>query len=161
MIPYSLAAAGRFTTATGRTGSAPSAPIERSRGLAYHGGMPRIRRDIPAVKIEYLCDRCERGVYRLIGKRPVDSDYVYRWQHRCSHCGDLAAFSLPYPRIEVDGKLASREFVLRDALPPPSGPRSAGFSVESADIRGTPGSDRSGPDSSAVLGPGSGRDRRS
>ena len=91
--------------------------------------MPRIRREIPAVKIEYLCDRCERGVFRLVSKQPIASDYVHKWQHRCSHCGDLADFTLPYPLIEVDGKPVSHLFIQKDALPSPSGPGSRAFSV--------------------------------
>ncbi len=91
--------------------------------------MPRIRRDIPAVKIEYLCDRCERGVFRLVGKQPIASDYVHKWQHRCTHCGDLADFTVPYPLIEVDGKPVSHLFIQKDALPSPSGPSSRVFSV--------------------------------
>ena len=91
--------------------------------------MPRIRREIPAVKIEYLCDRCERGVYRLVGKQPITSDYVHKWQHRCTHCGDLADFTVPYPLLEVDGKPVSHLFIQRDALPSPAGPSSRAFSV--------------------------------
>ena len=91
--------------------------------------MPRIRREIAAVKIEYLCDRCERGVYRLVSKRPMTSDYVHKWQHRCTHCGDLADFTVPYPLLEVDGKPVSRLFMQKDALPAPSGPSSRVFSV--------------------------------
>ena len=91
--------------------------------------MPRIRREIPAVKIEYVCDRCERGVYRLISKRPVTSDYIHKWQHRCTHCDDLADFTVPYPLIEVDGKLTSKVFIQREALPVPEGPNANGFSV--------------------------------
>ena len=91
--------------------------------------MPRIRRDIAAVKIEYLCDRCERGVYRLVCKRPVTSNYVHKWQHRCTHCGDLAEFTVPYPLLEVDGKPVSHLFIQRDALPSPAGPSSRAFSV--------------------------------
>ena len=97
--------------------------------------MPRIRREIPAVKIEYLCDRCERGVYRLVSKKPVSTKYVHRWQHRCTHCGDLADFALPYPLIEIDGKPVSRLFVQRDALPTPGGPSSQAFSVHSGEIQ--------------------------
>ncbi len=96
----------------------------------YYRGMPRIRREVPAVKIEYVCDRCERGVYRLIAKKPVTTRYVNKWQHRCSHCGDLADFTLPYPLIEVDGKTVSRVFVQRDAMPTPTGPSSSSFGVD-------------------------------
>jgi hypothetical protein len=66
--------------------------------------MPRIRREIPAVKIEYGCEWCERGVYRLVSKQPVSTNYVLKGQHRCTTCGDLADFTVPYPLIEVDGK---------------------------------------------------------
>lgn len=91
--------------------------------------MPRVRREITAVKIEYVCDRCELGVYRLVSKRPIDSNYVYKWQHRCTHCGDLADFALPYPLIEVDGKPVSRMFLQWEAMPAPGGPGSQVFSV--------------------------------
>jgi len=91
--------------------------------------MPRVRREIPAVKIEYVCDRCERGVYRLVSKQPVTSDYIHKWQHRCTHCAALADFAVPYPLIEVDGHPASRVFIQREALPAPSGPGSRAFCV--------------------------------
>ena len=91
--------------------------------------MPRIRREIPAVKIEYLCDRCERGVYRLVDKKPVTTNYVHKWRHRCSYCSDLADFTLPYPLIEVDNRAVSHLFVQRETLPPPSGPSSQAFRV--------------------------------
>ena len=92
--------------------------------------MPRIRRQITAVKIEYVCDRCEQGVYRLVSKRPITSAYIHKWQHRCTHCSNLADFTVPYPLIEVDGKPVSRLFVQREALPTPTGPSSQAFSVE-------------------------------
>ena len=66
--------------------------------------MPRIRREIPAVKIEYVCDRCERGIYRLVSKKPTTTNYIHKWQHKCTHCGDQADFAVPYPLIEVDGR---------------------------------------------------------
>ncbi len=91
--------------------------------------MPRIHREIPAVKIEYVCDRCERGVYRLVSKRPVSTNHVHGWQPRCTHYGDLVDFAAPYPLIEVDGKLASRLFIQREALPTPTGPSSLALSV--------------------------------
>ena len=91
--------------------------------------MPRVRREIPAVKIEYVCDRCERGVYRLVSKKPVSTHYVHRWQHRCSHCGSLADFAVPYPLIEIDGQPVSRIFVQKESLPKPSGPSSRTFEV--------------------------------
>ena len=91
--------------------------------------MPRIRRDIPAVKIEYVCDRCERGVYRLISKKPVTSNYVHKWQHRCSDCGDIADFTVPYPLVEVDGQMVSKVFVQKEAMPAPTGPSSQAFSL--------------------------------
>ena len=95
----------------------------------YYRYMPRIRREVPAVKIEYVCDRCERGVYRLVGKKPITIRYANKWQHRCTHCGDLAEFTLPYPLIEVDGKTVSRLFVQHEALPTPAGPSSSSFAV--------------------------------
>ena len=98
--------------------------------LAYYRHMPRIRRDIPAVKIEYVCDRCERGVYRLIHKQPVSTSYVLKWQHRCTHCGDLADFTVPYPLVEVDGRTVSRLFVQQEALPTATGPSSSAFRIE-------------------------------
>ena len=85
--------------------------------------MPRVRREITAVKIEYVCDRCQRGVYRLVSKRPVDTNYVHKWLHRCTHCEDLADFAVPYPLIEVDGKPVSRVFVQWEAMPTPGGPK--------------------------------------
>jgi hypothetical protein len=103
--------------------------IEPAASLTYDWHMPRIRREIPAVKIEYVCDRCERGIYRLVSMKPVTLNYVHKWQHRCTHCGDLADFTLPYPLIEVDGKPVSRAFILREALPTPRGPSSQAFSV--------------------------------
>jgi len=92
--------------------------------------MPQIHREISAVKIEYVCDRCERGVYRLISTKPVTSNYLHRWQHRCTNCSDLADFSLPYPLIEVNGKPVSRLFIQREALPTPRSPSSQAFCVE-------------------------------
>ena len=59
--------------------------------------MPRIGREIPAVKIEFVCERCERGVYRLVSKQPVSTNCVLKWQHRCTSCGDLADFTVPLP----------------------------------------------------------------
>lgn len=103
--------------------------IERGGSLPYHPCMPRVHRDIPAVKIEYVCDRCERGVYRLVSNKPITSNYIHKWQHRCSHCGDLVDFTVPYPLIEVEGKQVSRVFIQRDALPPPGGPGSGVFRV--------------------------------
>ena len=91
--------------------------------------MPRVHREIPAVKIEYVCDRCERGVYRLVCKKPINTNYIHKWQHRCTHCGDLADFTVPYPLIEVRGRLVNREFIQRDSLPSPGGPGSGGFSI--------------------------------
>jgi len=103
--------------------------IEHGPGLPYHRIMPQIRREIPVIKSEYVCDRCERGVYRLISKNPITSDYIHKWQHRCTHCGDLADFTVPYPLIEVDGKPVSRVFIHREALPTPSGLGSQAFCV--------------------------------
>ena len=91
--------------------------------------MPRLHRDIAARQIEYLCDRCERGLYRLVSKTPITSNYVHKWQHRCSHCGDLAEFTLPYPLIQVEGRMVSHLFIQRDALPPPAGPVASGFNI--------------------------------
>ena len=93
--------------------------------------MPRIYRDIAACRIDYLCDRCERGLYRLISKTPVSRNYVHKWQHRCTHCGNLAEFTLPYPLLEVQGKTISHLFIQRDALPPPTGPAASGFRIAS------------------------------
>jgi hypothetical protein len=89
--------------------------IEPPASLFYYQNMPRIRRQIPAVKIEYVCDRCEQGIYRLVSKRPITSAYIHKWQHRCTHCGDLADFTVPYPLIEVDGKPVSHLFVQQEA----------------------------------------------
>jgi hypothetical protein len=104
--------------------------IEPPASLFYYQNMPRIRRQIPAVKIEYVCDRCEQGIYRLVSKRPITTSYVHKWQHRCTNCGDLADFTVPYPLIEVGGNPVSHLFVQREALPTPTGPRSQAFSVE-------------------------------
>ena len=91
--------------------------------------MPRIKRNIPAVKIEYVCDRCERGVYRLISMQPITRSYIHKWQHRCTHCGDLADFTVPYPVIEIEISPASRLFIQRETLPAPDGPGSRTFSI--------------------------------
>ena len=91
--------------------------------------MPRIHRDIAATRIEYVCDRCERGLYRLVSKTPVSADYVHKWQHRCTHCGDLAEFTLPYPLLRVNGQTVSHLFIQRDALPAPAGPGTTGFAI--------------------------------
>ena len=91
--------------------------------------MPRIRREIPAVKIEYVCDRYEQGVYRLVSEQPT-TDYVLKWQHRCTHRDDLEEFTVPYPLIEVEGKLVSQVFIQKEALPKPTGPCFGAFSVE-------------------------------
>ena len=104
--------------------------VERATSLTYHQSMPRIRHEIPAVKIEYVCDRCERGIYRLVSKKPITTNYIHKWQHRCTHCGGLADFAVPYPLIEVDGRPVSRVFIQREALPTPSGPSSQAFSVQ-------------------------------
>ena len=83
-----------------------------------------------AVKIEYVCDRCEHGIYRHVSKKPITTNYIHKSQHRCTHCGDLADFAVPYLLIEVDGKPVSRVFIQREALPTPSGPGSQAFSVD-------------------------------
>ena len=88
--------------------------------------MLRIRREIPAAKIEYVCDRCERGVHRLVSKKPITTDYVHKWQHR----GDPADFAVPYPLIEVDGKPVSRGFIQRETLLSPSDPSFQSFSIQ-------------------------------
>jgi hypothetical protein len=59
----------------------------------------------------------------------ITTNYIHKWQHRCTHCGDLADFAVPYPLIEVDGRPANRVFIQREALPTPSGPSSQAFSV--------------------------------
>ena len=104
--------------------------IEPPTSLIYYQIMPRIHHEIPAVKIDYVCDRCEHGIYRLVSKKPTTTDYIHMWQHRCTHCGDLADFAVPYPLIEVDGGPVSRVFIQREALPAPSGPSSQAFSVQ-------------------------------
>ena len=85
------------------------------------------------MKIEYVCDRCERGVYRLVSKKPVTSDYIHKWQHRCTYCDDPADFAVPYPLIEVDGRPVSRVFIQQEALPTPSGSSSQAFSIRQAE----------------------------
>ncbi len=66
----------------------------------------------------------------MVHKQPVTTNYVLKWQHRCTECGDLADFAVPYPLIEVEGRSVSRMFVQREALPTPSGPESHSFGVE-------------------------------
>lgn len=89
--------------------------------------MPRIKRSIEADKIEYLCDHCMSGVYRLVSKQPVSTDYIYKWQHRCTNCGHKANFTVPYPLLEVQGQSLPVTFLQHAALPPPNGPGQEGF----------------------------------
>ncbi len=89
--------------------------------------MPRIKRPIEARKVEYVCEQCTAGVYRLTSKTPITTDYIYKWQHRCTNCGKLLNFTVPYPLLEVDGQTLPITFVQREALPPPDGPGREGF----------------------------------
>ena len=89
--------------------------------------MPRIKRPIAAHKVEYVCDKCQAGVYRLTSKKPVATDYIYKWRHRCTHCGNTENFTVPYPMLEVDGQSIPIPFIQKSALPPPDGPGRDGF----------------------------------
>ena len=93
----------------------------------YTRDMPRIKRCIDASKIEYVCDQCIAGVYRLVSKQPVSTDYIYKWRHRCTHCGHQANFTVPYPLLETPGQALPVNFMQLDALPPPNGPGDDGF----------------------------------
>jgi len=68
--------------------------------LSYDQGAFRVHREIPELKIEYFCNRRERGVYRLAGKKPITTNFGHEWQYRRAHCGDLFDFASPYPSIE-------------------------------------------------------------
>ncbi len=104
--------------------------IEPPTSLFYYQSMPRIRRQSSGANIEYVCNRCEQGIYLLVSKRPITTSHVHKWQHRCTHCSNLADFTVPYPLIEVDGNPVSHLFAQREALPTPTGPSSQAFSVE-------------------------------
>ena len=64
-----------------------------------------------AVRIEQHCDKCGKGVFRLIEESPTDSS-PRQWLRACSHCKREVYFTFAFPIIKYRGK----EFQLAESL---------------------------------------------
>ena len=73
--------------------------------------MAQITKPITAELIEFHCEKCGQGVYRVQPGSPRPTN-PKQWVHKCSACGDEACFSVVYPLI----KYKERIFMLADKL---------------------------------------------
>ena len=57
--------------------------------------MPELRREVKPIEVNYLCDKCEKGM--VIKKSQVDDS---EHNHQCVICGEQYSFSgKGYPRV--------------------------------------------------------------
>jgi hypothetical protein len=77
----------------------------------------RASRSVEAQFVEYVCDSCMQGVYR-VDEEPTEETLstflkssTKLWRHVCSNCDSSVYLAAPYPLIEYRDKpfvLASR-----------------------------------------------------
>lgn len=57
------------------------------------------KRTISAELIEFGCESCNQGVYRVCGAQDGQV-----WPHKCNYCEHETAFATPYPVIVYKGQ---------------------------------------------------------
>jgi len=60
---------------------------------------------------EMLC-KCDKGVYRLTDKLPIEDTNPKQWRHRCTSCGVEVYITAAYPLLVYK----ERDFMLADSL---------------------------------------------
>ncbi|NOH78513.1 hypothetical protein F0231_02025 [Vibrio sp. RE86] len=60
--------------------------------------------------VEFECDECCRGVYRVDNSKAPSNN---QWRHICTYCGKEAYFVYPFPYLIYKGE----EFILRKHIP--------------------------------------------
>lgn len=79
-------------------------------------------RTVTAEFVEYVCDECQKGVYRVLWETQ-DRSFPRRWWHRCSNCGHETGITAVYPMVKYKGKHFMLAEHVRDGMknPPPPG----------------------------------------
>lgn len=67
-------------------------------------------KDIPAKLVEFQCEKCNQGVYRVAHSATPSCN---QWRHICRNCQHEVFLGLPYPFIEYKGE----KFVLEKHIP--------------------------------------------
>ncbi len=62
--------------------------------------MSEIFRKVTPYEYNYLCDKCESGMMKIVGEKDADGLYP----HKCVICSDKASLKKSYPRIEYFGE---------------------------------------------------------
>ena len=63
---------------------------------------------VSAEFIEFECDKCNSGVFRLNPSAEVLHSNPRQWQHQCTECQDNVYFTKIYPMLMYKGK----EFIM-------------------------------------------------
>lgn len=70
----------------------------------------RQNKDITVKLVEFQCEECKQGVYRVT---PSASPSCNQWRHNCSACNHEVRLGFPHPYIEYKGE----KFVLEKHIP--------------------------------------------
>jgi len=62
-------------------------------------------------KIEAICTKCKKGVYRQTGNVDKEANPIV-FEHKCSECKAIADFSMVYPVL----KYRDKKFMLADSV---------------------------------------------
>ena len=62
--------------------------------------MPRMSKNVEVEFIEFICEKCNKGVFRLdVLKKPIESS-PKQWPHQCTHCQCESYFTVIYPLLK-------------------------------------------------------------
>lgn len=59
--------------------------------------MPREQKPLRPIQVDYLCDKCEQGYYRPVGRMLLSDPPQF--PHACTQCGNEKTFWEKYPTI--------------------------------------------------------------
>ena len=59
--------------------------------------MPRVQQVVQPIQVDYVCEECGKGHYRLYRSKPMMDPPEYL--HKCDECGDSKCFNETYPCI--------------------------------------------------------------
>ncbi len=65
-------------------------------------------RPIQAELVEFECEECGQGVFRVDTNRSVIETVPAQWPHICTHCNCECYIAYPFPMV----KFKNQEFVL-------------------------------------------------
>lgn len=74
--------------------------------------MPILEKQIEVTKQEYVCEDCQKGVFRLVHDLPISNTNPKQYLHACSNCQKETMFTVIYPTLMYK----EQKFMLVDSL---------------------------------------------